>query len=147
MKNFSLGLVVAGCVLLSACKSKIEQCNAFVDKANGAQKVVQSLKLDSEDAAELEKVASSVDAEANSFKTLELKDEKLLEYRTKYADTLLALGKIAREAAEIQKDAKDPSKAAGLEAKAKKLADDAKAVEKSESDVVDALNQYCTGSK
>jgi hypothetical protein len=109
--------------------------------------VVLSLKLDRAAAAALEKVASSVDAEANSFKTLELKDEKLLEYRTKYADTLLALGKIAREAAEIQKDAKDPSKAAGLEAKAKKLADDAKAVEKSESDVVDALNQYCTGSK
>jgi hypothetical protein len=134
--------------VLPACgKSKAEQCNSFVDRATQAQKVVNGLKLDSEDSAELEKGATAIESEAKAFGALELKDEKLIGYRTSYAATLASLGKIMHDLAALQKDAKDPAKAAALEAESKKIEEEANKVEKSESDVVDQVNVYCTGSK
>ena len=148
MKNLSLVGFAAFCALLPACgKSKAEQCNSFVDRATQAQKVVNSLKLDSEDAAELEKGAASIEAEAKAFGSLELKDEKLIGFRTSYAATLDSLGKIMHELSALQKDAKDPAKVDALEAQTKKIDAEADKVEKSESDVVDQVNMYCTGSK
>ena len=49
--------------------------------------------------------------------------------------------------AALQKDAKDPAKAAALEAQTKAIDAEADKVEKQESDVVDQVNVYCTGSK
>ena len=136
------------CLVLPACgKSKTEQCNAFVDRATQAQKVVNGLKLDSENVAELEKGAGAIEAEAKAFGALELKDEKLLGFRSSYAATLASLGKIMRDLSALQKDSKDPSKADALEAETKKIDAEADKVEKSESDVVDQVNVYCTGSK
>ncbi len=148
MKNLGRVLVVACSLLSAACgKSKIEQCNAFVDRANQAQTVINGLKLESDDAALLEKGAASVEAEAKAFAALELKDEKLVGFRTTYAATLDSLGKIMHELAGLQKDAKDPAKADAIEAQSKKIDQEADKVEKSESDVVDQVNVYCTGSK
>lgn len=148
MKTSSLVLFAVACVVLPACgKSKAEQCNAFVDRATQSQKMINALKLDSEDAAELEKGAASAEAEAKAFGALELKDEKLVGYRASYAATLASLGKIMHDLAALQKDAKDPAKAATLEAESKKIEEEASKVEKSESDVVDQVNMYCTGSK
>ena len=136
------------CLVLPACgKSKTEQCNSFVDRATQAQKVVNGLKLDSENVAELEKGAGAIEAEAKAFGALELKDEKLLGFRSSYAATLASLGKIMRDLSALQKDSKDPSKADALEAETKKIDAEADKVEKSESDVVDQVNVYCTGSK
>lgn len=148
MKFSNIVAVLVACVVLPACgKSKVEQCNAFVDRATKAQNVVSGLKLDSDDPAVLDKGATTIEAEAKSFGTLELKDEKLIGFRTSYADTLNALGKIMHDLSGLQKDAKDPSKAAGLEAEMKKVTDAADKVTKQESDLVDQLNAYCTGSK
>ena len=142
-----IGFAVA-CVVLPACgKSKAEQCNSFVDRATQAQKVVNGLKLDSEDSAELEKGAAAIETEAKAFGALELKDEKLIGFRASYASTLDSLGKIMHELSALQKDAKDPAKADALEAQTKKIDAEADKVEKSESDVVDQVNMYCTGSK
>jgi hypothetical protein len=148
MKTSSLVWFAVAALALSGCgKSKAEQCNAFVDRATQSQKIINDLKLDSEDAAVLEKGAASAEAEAKAFETLELKDEKLIGYRASYAATLASLGKIMRELATLQKNAKDPAKAAELEAESKKIEEEANKVEKSESDVVDEVNVYCTGSK
>ena len=148
MKTPSLVWFALGCLVLPACgKSKTEQCNSFVDRATQAQKVVNGLKLDSENVAELEKGAGAIEAEAKAFGALDLKDEKLLGFRSSYADTLASLGKIMRDLSALQKDSKDPSKADALEAETKKIDAEADKVEKSESDVVDQVNQYCTGSK
>lgn len=148
MKIPSLALFAVATLVLPACgKSKAEQCNAFVDRATQAQNMINALKLDSEDAAVLEKGAASAEAEAKAFGALELKDEKLIGYRTSYAATLASLGKIMHDLAALQKDAKDPAKLAALEAESKKIEEEANKVEKSESDVVDQVNMYCTGSK
>ena len=148
MKTPSLVWFALACLVLPACgKSKTEQCNSFVDRATQAQKVVNGLKLDSENVAELEKGAGAIEAEAKAFGALELKDEKLLGFRSSYAATLASLGKIMRDLSALQKDSKDPSKADALEAETKKIDAEADKVEKSESDVVDQVNVYCTGSK
>lgn len=148
MKTFSRLFVATAALGLVACgKGKAEQCNSFVDRANQAQTVINGLKLDSEDAAQLEKDAVSVDAEAKAFGALELKDEKLVGYRSAYAATLVSLGKIMHDLAALQRDSKEPSKAEGLEAQVKKIDAEADKVTKSESDLVDQVNVYCTGSK
>jgi hypothetical protein len=148
MRNSKRGLLAASLLLLPACgKSKLEQCNAFVDRATQAQNVVNGLKLDSENVVELEKGASAIEAEAKAFSALELKDEKLVGYRAAYAGTLEQLAKILHDLSALQKDSKDPAKADSLEAETKKIDAEADKVEKSESDVVDQVNQYCTGSK
>jgi major membrane immunogen (membrane-anchored lipoprotein) len=148
MRNLKLAFVVVVASVLPACgKSKVEQCNAFVDRATQSQKIINGLKLESEDVAELEKGAASIEAEAKAFESLELKDEKLIGFRSQYGATLGSLGKILRDLAALQKDAKDPAKAAALEAQTKAIDAEADKVEKQESDVVDQVNVYCTGSK
>ncbi len=141
-------LVIAASLVLGACgKSKVEQCNAFVDRASQAQTVINGLKLESDDAALLEKGAASVEDEAKKFAALELKDEKLVGFRAAYATTLDSLAKIMHELAGLQKDAKDPAKSDAIEAQSKKIDQEAEKVEKAESDVVDQVNVYCTGAK
>jgi hypothetical protein len=133
-------------VSLSACgKSKIEQCNAFIDRAGKAQAAITALNLASEDRSELEKGAATIDAEAKAFATLELKDEKLIGFRTAYANTLSETGKIMSNLAAAQAEAADPAKAEAAAAKAKSLVASAEALEKSESALVDQINDYCGG--
>lgn len=142
--------VLCACLFLvpSACgKSKVEQCNAFIDRATQAQTKINGLKLDSDDAKELEKEAASIDTEATALDALSLKDEKLVGFRIAYAGTLASLGKILHELAGLQKDAKDPGKEPLVEAQLKKFGTDADQVTKTESDLVDQINGYCTGSK
>jgi len=148
MKILNLGFLVVLSAVMPACGlSKVEQCNSFVDRATQSQKVINGLKLESEDVAELEKGAAAIEAEAKAFESLQLKDEKLVGFRAAYGATLGSLGKIMRDLATLQKDAKDPAKAAALEAQTKAIDAEADKVEKQESDVVDQVNTYCTGSK
>ena len=133
---------------LTACgKSKIEQCNAFIDRASKAQATVNGLNLTSDDHKELEKGAAAIETEAKSFGTFELKDEKLLGFRDAYGKTLADLGKIMADLAAAQTEAADASKAADAAAKVKGLMSSADALEKSESSLVDQINQYCGGTK
>ncbi len=148
MKSSVFVTALALALLSTACgKSKVEQCNAFIDRATQAQKVVNSLKLESEDPAELEKGAVAIETESKALGSLELKDEKLVGFRGTYASTLDALGKIMRDLAVLAKDSKDPAKADTLEAETKKINAEADKVEKQESEVVDQVNLYCSGSK
>lgn len=149
MKKISL---VSASLLLalsvSACgKSKVEQCNAFIDRATKAQSAVNGLNLSSDDQKELEKGAAAIDGEAKAFATVEVKDEKLAGFRDAYGKILSDLGKILTDLASAQADAADASKAEAAAAKVKTLVASAEALEKSESNLVDEINQYCSGSK
>jgi hypothetical protein len=133
---------------LTACgKSKIEQCNAFIDRAGKAQAAINALKLDSDDKAELEKGAATIDAEAKSFATFEVKDEKLVGFRAAYSGTLAEMSKIVGNLASAQAEAAEPAKAEAAAVKIKTLVESAQALEKSESALVDQINQYCSGTK
>jgi hypothetical protein len=132
----------------SACgRSKVDQCNAFIDRANAAQNTINALKLDSDDPKKLEADAAKIDAEAKAVKAVDVKDEKLVKFRDDYAANLTKLSSNVKDLAKLQADAKNPAKAATIEAQAKKLETDADTIEKDESKLVGDINQYCTGSK
>lgn len=136
------------CLSLSACgKSKVEQCNAFIDRASKAQSAVNGLNLGTDDKKELEKGAAAIDAEAKAFASVEVKDEKLAGFRDSYGKILSDLGKILSDLASAQAEAADASKAEAAAAKVKTLVASAETLEKSESSLVDQINQYCTGTK
>lgn len=148
MKNVSL-LVCTAFVALSvvACgKSKVDQCNAFIEQANASQTTIAALNLESEDPAVLEAAAVKIEGDAKKVDAVELKDEKLVGFKTDYVKNLNGLGKTARDLAGIQKDAKDPAKAAAVEAKAKTVVADAEKMEKDESKLVDDINKYCSAN-
>jgi hypothetical protein len=133
---------------LTACgKSKIQQCNDFIDRATKAQTAVNALNLASDDRKELEKGAAAIDAEAKSFATFEVKDEKLVGFRSAYSGTLAEMSKIVGNLAAAQAEAAEPAKAEAAAVKVKSMVASAEALEKSESSLVDQINQYCSGSK
>jgi len=141
-------LLLSVCFGLTACgKSKVEQCNAFIDRAGKAQGTVNGLNLNSEDRNELDKGAAAIETEAKAFGTLELKDEKLVGFRDAYGKILADLGKIIADLGAAQAEASDASKAAAAATKVKGLMESADALEKSESTLVDQINMYCSGTK
>jgi hypothetical protein len=136
------------CLSLTACgKSKVEQCNAFIDRASKAQSAVNGLNLATDDKKELEKGAAAIDVEAKAFAAVEVKDEKLAGFRDSYGKILADLGKILGDLAAAQADAADAAKAEAAATKVKTLVASAEALEKSESTLVDQINQYCSGTK
>lgn len=146
--KLSCAIVAALALPLLACgKSKVAQCNAFVDAAHGAQTVINDLNLESEDPSAIEAEAAKIDAEAKKLESLELKDEKLAGYRNDYATALTKLANNVRDLGKLQKDAQDPAKADTLMAQLTKLQADGKAIEAEEAKIVDEVNTYCTGSK
>jgi hypothetical protein len=136
------------CLSLSACgKSKVEQCNAFIDRAGKAQAAVNGLNLATDDKKELEKGSAAIEVEAKAFAAVEVKDEKLAGFRDAYGKILSDLGKILGELAVAQAEAADAAKAEAAATKVKTLVGSAEALEKSESALVDQINQYCSGTK
>ena len=144
-----LTLAIATALLLATgCgKSKVDQCNAFIERANSSQTVVSSVHLDGDDPAPIEAAAAKVDAESKGVSDVKLEDPKLVDMKTRYAASLTAFAKTTRELAGLMKAAKDPKLAADLEGRLKKLEEQATAAEKDEAKIVDEVNVYCTGSK
>lgn len=139
-------LAVFGFLATACGKSKVDQCNAFIERANAAQTVINGLKFDSDDAAKLEGEAGKIEAEAKAVEAVEIKDEKLVKFKADYAANLTKLGGAMRELGKLHKDSKDPAKAATVEASAKKIEADAQKIEKDESALVNDINKYCSGS-
>jgi hypothetical protein len=142
-----ISLVVLPLSLAACGKSKVEQCNSLVDHAGKAQSAVGALSLDSDDPKVLQDGAAKVEAAAKAFTAVELKDEKLVGFRNSYGELLTSLSKIVTDVAAATTEAKDPAKADAAAAKTKKLVDDANALTKKESSLVDEINVYCSGSK
>lgn len=134
LSSFALG----GCG-----KSKVDQCNAFIERANKGQTVISSLSLDSEDSKKLEGDAAKIDAEAKAVGAVELKDAKLVGFRDQYSSNLTKLAGNVRDLAKLQAEAKagKPS-----ETQLKKIESDADKIEKDESKLVNDINAYCSGS-
>jgi hypothetical protein len=148
MKKSLVPVLSLLCLSLTACgKSKVEQCNAFIDRASKAQSAVNGLNLATDDKKELEKGAAAIDVEAKAFGSVEVKDEKLAGFRDAYGKILADLGKILGDLATAQAEAADAAKAEAAAAKVKTLVASAEALEKSESTLVDQINQYCSGTK
>lgn len=140
--GFVLALAAVGCG-----KSKVDQCNAFIERANKAQTVLSGLSYDGDDPAKFEKEAATIEAEAKAVGEVNVADEKLVSLRNEYGASLGKLAKVTRDIAAVAKDAKVPAKAASVEAQMKKLELEADKLEKDESKLVDQVNAYCSGEK
>lgn len=141
-----LALALAPCLfaltLAVGCKGKVDQCNAFIDRANQAQTVIARLTLDSDDANLLDGEADKVDAEAKAVGAVELKDAKLAKLRADYVANLGALGRNVRALSKLHAAAKaDDVTTAG---RAKSLEADAMKVEKESTRVVEEINAFCS---
>lgn len=144
---FVSSLVVLPLALVACGKSKVEQCNSLIDHAGKAQAAVNALNLDSDDPKVLQDGGAKVEAAAKAFTTVELKDEKLVGFRNSYGEILSGLSKIVSDLGAAEAEGKDAAKAEAAAAKTKKLVDDANALEKKESALVDEINMYCSGTK
>lgn len=131
-----LALASAGCG-----KSKVDQCNSFIERANASQSVMSKLHLDGEDPKQLEADAAKVDGEAKGVGGVELKDAKLVGFRDQYTANLTKLAANIRSFAKLQTDAK-AGKAS--EAELKKLEADDQKIEADESKLIDEINKYCS---
>lgn len=148
MKNIHAVLfaVLATSSLVACGKSKIDQCNAFIEQANASQTTISSLNLETDDPTKLEAAAVKIEGDAKKVDAVELKDEKLAGFKTSYVKNLNSLAKTARDLGGVQKDAKDPAKADAVEAKVKTVVADAEKLEKDESKLVDDINAYCSAN-
>ncbi len=140
-------LVVLPLTLAACGKSKVEQCNALIDHAGKAQAAVNALNLDSDDPKVLQDGGAKVESAAKDFATVELKDEKLVGFRNSYGEILTGLSKIVSDLGAATAESKDEAKAEAAATKTKKLVEDANALEKKESTLVDEINMYCSGTK
>jgi len=124
----------------AACDKKgtVDQCNAFIERANISQAVLKLVTLEG-DAAQLEEDAKKVDNEVQWVKGVALTDPKLTKLRDDYAANLQKLAATIRDLAKLQsmdvKNAED----------VKKIADAVDDVEKEQSQLVIDINDYCGG--
>lgn len=148
MKNIhvSLCFVLAAASLVACGKSKIDQCNAFIEQANASQTTVSGLDSAGDDPAKLEAAATKIEEAAKKVDGVELKDEKLVGFKTNYVKNLNALAKTAKDIAGIQKDAKDAAKATAAEAKLKTIVADAEKLEKDDDKLINDINAYCSAN-
>ena len=139
-------LLVAAVATLATtgCKGKVEQCNAFIERANQAQTSVGAMKFESEESAQLEADAAKIEGEAKAVEGVKLKDDKLLAFQKSYAKNLGDLAKNVRDLAKLHAALKAGK--TDVEAQAKKLEGDADKVGKDSDKLIDDINKYCTGS-
>lgn len=141
-QSFLLSATAAIALLFTGCgESKVAQCNKIVKVANQAVTVGQEFGKNPQQkkgSKALTEAAGKVDKIANDLKALEIKDEKLQGFQTRflklYQDTSAGMKNTAKAV-----DKKDISGANRLLASLKKSASD-------ESALVKEINSYCIGS-
>lgn len=148
MKNIHAVLfaALATSSLVACGKSKIDQCNAFIEQANASQTTVSGLDSAGDDPAKLDAAATKIEEAAKKVDGVELKDEKLVGFKTNYVKNLNALAKTAKDIAGVQKDVKDPAKATAAEAKLKTVVADAEKLEKDDDKLINDINAYCSAN-
>lgn len=122
--------------LLGACKTKREQCNAFIEKANAAEKTIEGVS-DFGNAEKLEEGAAKIDVHAKSVEGLELDDKKLAELQSKYVANLSLYAKNLRATAAAKGDGTK------LEALEKEDAQ----IQRDGSKLIDDINAHCETTK
>lgn len=141
-QTFLLSAAAAISLLFAGCgESKVSQCNKLVKVANQAVTVGQELGKNPQQnkgSKALTEAAGKVDKIANDLKAVEVKDEKLQGFQSRflklYQDTSTGMKNTAKAV-----DKKDIPGANRLLASLKKSASD-------ESALVKEINTYCTGS-
>jgi hypothetical protein len=118
------------------CDGKISQCNRLIKVINEEQKPLREMQ--GTDPAALEKLSDTLDSVAKKVTAVELKDDKLVKFRDDYAKMATDLAKTAKDTAAALKSA-DP-------AKATEAAKSMQSFTQRESDLVDGINKYCSGT-
>lgn len=121
---------------LLSCDGKIAQCNRLIEVINKEQGPLK--KATGNDPAALKKLADTLDNVAKKVEAVELKDEKLLSFRNEYSQMAKDLGKASRDTATAV-ESNDPKKAQDAAKNMSSFGD-------RESDLVDNINKYCSGS-
>lgn len=141
-----LGLVSVSLALAACGPSKVQQCNAFVEKANKIQAQMDKVSAMAKP-AEIEKFASDLEAQSQDLLKLDLKDEKLAGFRKDYSEALGRVAKLLKDKASIEKqlEGADEAKLKDLQAKDKAVEEGFDKEIKGESKLVDDINKYCQG--
>ena len=121
---------------LTACDGKISQCNRLIEVINKEQGPLKSAS--GSDPEALKKLAETLDNVSSKVKAVELKDEQLVKFRDDYATMAGDLAKASRDTAGAL-ESNDPKKAADA---AKNMS----SFGPRESQLVDSINKYCSGS-
>lgn len=129
-----LGFIATGCG-----ESKVSQCNKIVKVANGATTELQAATSNTKGdrLAQLTSVSGSMDKYAKEMQAVEVKDEKLQGFQTRFVDLYQQTGKgsLAIANAVKKKDLKGANTALkNLQASAQQ-----------EQKLVNEVNQYCRG--
>lgn len=120
----------------SGCDSKIAQCNRLIDVINKEQAPLK--KETGSDPEALKKLASTLDDVSAKVKAVQIEDAQLVQYRDDYAKMATDLAGASRETAE----ALEGSDSAKAQEAAKKMS----SFGPRESELVNNINNYCTGS-
>lgn len=134
--SFTVAVMGALAVVGMGCDGKIPQCNRLIEVINKEQAPLKNLKGNDPD--ELKKLAETLDGVAGKVKAVELKDEKLIGFRDEYGKMAEDLAATSRETAEAL-TSNDPKKATEA---AKKM----NSFTPRETELVDNINKYCSGS-
>ena len=137
LTTLTFALVLASGV--AGCDSKIDQCNAFITEANTAQNTFTAISAAMNDPAQLKAKAAEIDESVRKLKAVELKDEKLVGFRDRYASGLESIGKNLTKMAELDKT-KDVEELTKLAESFAKDGDDM-------SKLIDEVNGYCGGTE
>lgn len=138
--------LLAAVLAMSCGPGKVEQCNTFVQKANGIQKQIGQL-VGGDKPDELEKAAGSVDKLTTELSDLPLKDPRLTEYRGKYCDGLKKTSQYLRDLAGLYKDlpTTDEKKLEERNQKVREVQQHREEQAKAEEKLVEEINDYCSG--
>jgi hypothetical protein len=127
----------------TGCRGKVEQCNAFIQRANESQKTIEAMRFESEEAAQLEGDAAKIEAEGKAVEGVKLKDDKLVTLQKAYGKNLGDLAKNVRDLAKLHAALKAGK--TDLDPQTKKLEADAEKVSKDSDRLIDDINKYCSG--
>lgn len=129
----SIALLCAGCG-----KSKIDQCNAFIEEGNKSQNAFVAIEAAMLNPDSFKKRTDQIEASVKTLKAIELPDAKLAEMRNRYVEGLQGFSTSLTKVMEMSKD---PAKAADAD----KLEKELDAIGDKESKLIDEINAYCGG--
>ena len=130
---FALSLAVAGCG-----KSKVDQCNSFVEVGNESQRAFVALSAAMLNPDSLKPRVEQIDASVAKLDALKLTDAKLVEIKTSYADGLRGFSKGLKRVVELGKK--------GPPAELEKIGTELEALSEKESKLIDQVNSYCSAN-
>ncbi|HLO89098.1 MAG TPA: hypothetical protein VK203_29390 [Nostocaceae cyanobacterium] len=132
----AIALLFAGCG-----ESKVAQCNKITKVANQAAQVSQQEGKNAQtkkDSASFKKFASKIDEITTELKAIEVKDEKLQGFQTRFVTVYQDLSQGLKDTA-VAIDKKNAKAINSILTKMQKTSND-------ETSLVKEINSYCTGS-